>query len=97
MGVLAESMNCKGVRTLGRGRRRNAVIDMVRIIFSMIILGYHFYGNGKKHFLGGYMGVEVFCVLAGFLFFREYDQKRVAELEMDQRFIYLKAHTGKRF
>ena len=97
MGVLAESMNCKGVRTLGRGRQRNAVIDMVRIIFSMIILGYHFYGNGKKHFLGGYMGVEVFCVLAGFLFFREYDQKRVAELEMDQRFIYLKAHTGKRF
>ena len=43
------------------------------------------------------MGVEVFCVMAGFLFFREYDQKRVAELKLDQRFIYLRTHTGKRF
>lgn len=82
---------------MGKGRQRNAVIDMVRIIFAMIILGYHFYGNGKKYFMGGYMGVEVFCVMAGFLSFREYDQKRVAELEMDLRFVYLKAHTGKRF
>ena len=82
---------------MSKGRQRNAVIDTVRIIFAMIILGYHFYGNGEKHFLGGYMGVEVFCVMAGFLFFREYDQKRVAELKLDQRFIYLRTHTGKRF
>lgn len=82
---------------MNRIRQRNAVIDIVRVIFALIILLYHFYSNGKKHFLGGYLGVEVFCVIAGFLFFHAYDKKDIASFEMDQRIAYLRSHTGKRF
>lgn len=80
-----------------KSRQRNAVIDAIRTIFAFIIMMYHFYSNGKKHFPGGGLGVEVFCVIAGFLFFLAYDKRKVASFDIDQRFDYLKSHTARRF
>ena len=51
---------------------RNSVIDLLRIIFALLILGYHGRGllSGSDYngaFYGGYIGVEFFFLVSGFL------------------------------
>lgn len=50
--------------------KRNALIDYLRLVFSFIVMFYHFYNSGKAGlFKSGRFGVEYFVILAGFLFY----------------------------
>ena len=48
---------------------RNGLIDIMRLGFAALVMMFHFYSNGKKHFPGGFLGVEFFAILAGFLMY----------------------------
>ena len=36
---------------------RNGLIDVMRLGFAGIVMMYHFYSSGKKHFPGGFLGI----------------------------------------
>ena len=49
--------------------KRNVVIDILRIVFALIVVAFHFFSDGVDLFYGGRFGVEFFVVLSGFLFY----------------------------
>lgn len=77
--------------------QRNGLIDIMRLLFAGLVMMYHFYNNGKKHFHGGYLGVEFFVILAGFLFFSAWVQKGGTLLPVEKRQCYLLDYMKKRY
>jgi len=58
--------------------RKNNNIEYWRLIFTILVCLLHFsatYFQGKSLFLGGYISVEFFFILSGFLLFYTYDIK----------------------
>ena len=76
---------------------RNGLIDLARLGFAGVVMMFHFYSNGKKHFPGGFLGVEFFAILAGFLMYSAWDRHQVAELPMDGRQQYWLGYMKKRY
>lgn len=77
----------------------NGFIDITRVIFACIVALYHFYSAGAKHFHAGYLGVEFFAILAGFLMFSKW-KKSEAEGKLDKidaRLSYWKSYMSKRY
>ena len=81
----------------GKRAPRNGLIDLARLGFAGVVMMYHFYSNGKKHFPGGFLGVEFFAILAGFLMYSVWDRHQVAELPMDGRQQYWLGYMKKRY
>lgn len=76
---------------------RNGLIDFARLGLAGIVMMYHFYSGGKKHFPGGYMGVEFFVILAGFLMFSAWDRNHVSTLPVEERQHYWLNYIKKRY
>lgn len=76
---------------------RNGLIDVMRLGFAGIVMMYHFYFNGKKHFPGGFLGVEFFVILAGFLMFSAWERHQVSGLPLDKRHGYWRGYMKKRY
>lgn len=81
----------------GKKAPRNGLIDLVRLGFAGVVMMYHFYSNGKRHFPGGFLGVEFFAILAGFLMYSAWDGHQVAELPLDKRQQYWLGYMKKRY
>ena len=64
---------------------RNGFVDVVRLGFAGIVMMFHFYSSGQKHFPGGFLGVEFFAILAGFLMYSAWDRHQVSRLSLDKR------------
>lgn len=79
------------------GMPRNGFIDITRLMFAVVIMLFHFYSDGEKHFPGGFLGVEYFMILSGFLFFAAYDQKHIAQLPAQKRGDYYMSYIKKRW
>ena len=87
-----------GMREMdGKRAPRNGLIDLARLGFAGVVMMYHFYSNGKKHFPGGFLGVEFFAILAGFLMYSAWDRHQVAELPLDGRQQYWLGYMKKRY
>ena len=76
---------------------RNGLIDVMRLGFAVLIMMYHFYSNGKKHFPGGFLGVEFFVILAGFLMFSAWDRNQVSKVPLEKRQQYWLGYMKKRY
>lgn len=76
---------------------RNGLIDINRMGFALLIVLYHFYSNGEKHFYGGRFGVEFFTILAGFLFFAAWDGKSCSSAPLERRIDYWKRYMKRRY
>lgn len=76
--------------------QRNGLIDIMRLGFAGVVMMYHFY-SGEKHFPGGYMGVEFFMILAGFLMFSAWDRNHVSTLPIEERQHYWLDYMKKRY
>lgn len=81
----------------GKKAPRNGLIDLARLGFAGIVMMWHFYSNGKKHFPGGSLGVEFFAILAGFLMYSAWDRQQVSELPLDGRQQYWLGYMKKRY
>ena len=75
----------------------NGFIDVMRLGFAGIVMMYHFYSNGEKHFPGGFTGVEFFTILAGFLMFSAWERHRASELPLKERQRYWLEYMRKRY
>lgn len=76
---------------------RNGMVDIMRLGFAGIVMMYHFYSNGEKHFAGGFFGVEFFMILAGFLMFSHRDSSDIASLSLPGRQSYWLDYMKKRY
>ena len=76
---------------------RNGIIDIMRLGFAGIVMMYHFYSSGKKHFPGGFLGVEFFVILAGFLMFSAWERHQVSGLPLDKRRQYWLNYMKRRY
>lgn len=77
-------------------KRRNGLIDVLRLCFAFLIMMYHFYG-GEGRFVGGRFGVEYFIILSGFLFFMSWELKNPDTRSLDDSIHYWKSYTLKRY
>lgn len=68
----------------GQGQR-NGLVDIMRLIFAGIIMMHHFYAVDRKHFPAGWLGVEFFVILAGFLMFSAWEKHRISFQPMEER------------
>ena len=61
---------------------RNAVVDVLKFIFSLVVVFFHFYQPTDEHFSMGFVSVEFFAIISGVYFFQMYEQatKRVKSL-----------------
>lgn len=48
---------------------RNGLVDIMRLVFTFLVMMFHFYSRDKRHFAGGALGVEFFVILSGYLFY----------------------------
>ena len=78
-------------------KKRNGLIDVIRFVFAGIIVMFHFYNGGEKHFFGGKFGVEFFCILSGFLFYMAWDRKQIAIQGYHEKVDYWKNYMKKRY
>ena len=76
---------------------RNGFVDVVRLGFAGIVMMFHFYSSGQKHFPGGFLGVEFFAILAGFLMYSAWDRHQVSRLSLDKRQQYWLGYMKKRY
>lgn len=76
---------------------RNGLVDVMRLGFAGMVMMYHFYSNGKIYFPGGYLGVEFFSILAGFLMFSAWDRQCVAARPIEERQRYWLGYMKKRY
>lgn len=76
---------------------RNGLIDIMRLVFSLLVMMFHFYSADERHFPGGRYGVEFFVILSGYLFFAAWDQKGVARLALEDRQNYWLSYMKKRY
>ena len=76
---------------------RNGFMDVMRLGFAGLLIMYHFYYSGQKHFPGGAFGVEFFTILAGFLMFSAWDRHHVSEQPLDERQRYWLGYMKKRY
>lgn len=81
----------------GKKASRNGLIDIARLGFAGIVMMFHFYSNGTKHFPGGFLGVEFFAILAGFLMYSAWDRHQVSDLPLDGRRQYWLGYMKKRY
>ena len=54
---------------------RNYSIDLLKFLFSWVIVFFHFYGDTHKHFIGGWFAVEFFLITASVLFFQKFERE----------------------
>ena len=80
-------------------KERNGFIDLMRLVFAMFVMMYHFHASDSGHFIRGSYGVEFFVILSGFLFYAAWEkQKRNSSFEANgKRFIYWKNYMKKRY
>lgn len=76
---------------------RNGVVDVMRLGFAGLVMMYHFYSGTRRHFPGGWFGVEFFVILAGFLMFSAWEGKRIALLPQEKRKNYWFSYMKKRY
>lgn len=81
----------------GEKASRNGLIDLARLGFAGVVMMFHFYSNGKKHFPRGDLGVEFFAILAGFLMYSAWDRHQVAERPLNGRQQYWLGYMKKRY
>jgi len=77
--------------------KRNGLVDIMRLVFAGIVMMFHFYSSGEKHFVGGKFGVEYFVILSGFLLFRAWDRQRPVLLSVEERQGYWMSYMKKRY
>ncbi len=53
---------------------RNAVVDVLKFIFSLVVVFFHFYQSTDEHFSMGFVSVEFFATISGVYFFQMYEQ-----------------------
>lgn len=64
-------------------KKRNGEIDFLRFVFALVILFYHFNSNYKLgFFVNGYIGVEFFFVVTGFLMARHAERRKETGREL---------------
>lgn len=68
--------------------QRNGFIDVLKFLFSIVIVIFHYY-SPKYSYLGmGYTAVEFFMITSGIFFWNKYQQRR--QLPSEYTKIYLK-------
>lgn len=68
-----------------RSKQRNLNIDLMKFLYSWIIVFYHFYSSTKLHFVSGRYAVEFYLLAAGVFFFQAWER---SENEPPQKYIY---------
>ena len=77
--------------------KKNNAIEFYRFIFSCIICVHHYRGHSPSPvFEGGYLGVDVFFVLSGFLLMRHFMRNSQTEKELTPE-LNAFSYTKKRF
>lgn len=77
--------------------KRNGLIDVMRLVFAGLVMMYHFYAGTRKHFPGGWFGVEFFVILAGFLMFSAWERKQGSRLPLKERCDYWLDYIKRRY
>lgn len=79
--------------------KRNGFIDVMRLIFSLLIVEFHFYESGEAGVLPlGQMGVEFFVIVSGFLFYSSWEKRTRGENPpIDLRLEHWKTYMIKRY
>lgn len=69
--------------------QRNLSIDLMKFLYSLVIMFYHFYSD-RSHFISGRYAVEFFLVVAGVFFFMAYerDESSPPHKCMPNKYIY---------
>lgn len=75
---------------------RNGLIDIMRLGFAALVMMFHFYSD-RKHFIGGFLGVEFFMILAGFLMFSAWNYKNISSLPEPKRQSYWLRYMKERY
>ena len=61
--------------------KRNGTVDILRIVFALLVVAFHFFSDGVDRFYGGRFGVEFFVVLSGFLFYSSWIKTSISQSE----------------
>jgi len=78
-------------------KSRNGLADIMRLVFALIVMMFHFYSSGEKHFHGGFFGVEYFVILSGLLFFSAWDRERSTLKSIEERQHYWLSYVKRRY
>ncbi|MBD5162602.1 MAG: acyltransferase [Oscillibacter sp.] len=78
-------------------KQRNGVIDILKFIFSIVIVLYHFYQATYEHFGMGSLAVEFFAIVSGVYFFsmfyRTSNENKDAYVYIKKRFLRFFPYT----
>lgn len=69
----------------------------MRLVFSLIVVMFHFYSRDKRRFSGGALGVEFFIILSGYLFYSAWDHRRGVLGSLQARRNYWMQYIKKRY
>lgn len=64
-----------------KAQHRNLEIDLLKFLYSWVIVFYHFFqegagSEGPRYFIGGYYGVEFYLLTAGAFLFLTYERQK---------------------
>ncbi len=84
---------------MAQQKKRNGIVDVLRVVFALIVLEFHFFQADSSGWTLGKIGVEFFVILSGFLFYGGYmrwfsgreNQARQESLQ------YVKQYMAKRY
>ena len=61
----------EGDRTV---KQRNCTIDCLKFLFAWVVVLFHFYGPTHKHFIGGFIAVEYFLLVASVFVYEKHEK-----------------------
>lgn len=80
-----------------KAKQRNGFIDILRVMFALLLVEYHFHESGEFGYQMGKIGVEFFVVLSGFLFFTGWRRALEPDAQLEKQLQYWKSYMIKRF
>lgn len=76
---------------------RNGLVDVMRLVFTFLVMMFHFYSRDKRHFAGGALGVEFFVILSGYLFYSAWERRHKTLVTLQERRNYWMQYIKKRY
>jgi len=91
--AIREGLSGVGVKKI----ERNGLIDIMRLVFTLLVVMFHFYSRDKRHFSGGALGVEFFVILSGVFFYSSWGRHCDVLISYQARKNYWMKYMKKRY